>query len=686
MVMMIKHLLLVILTVFTWISPAAAQDGAPFDFPHDHRLHEAAQDGFVEWLYFTGFAESPEYGLSYAFQVTLFQGRIGAQTATLQHVSLIDLVERRHIFYDYVPFMEGDAPAGKTSLEGARWTYEDARMTIAHDGTADRWEIRAAGTAQGTPIAFDLTLTNGAPGYIAHGKSAEHEQGEIGMGPCDKTSAYYSHPHLITTGAITVGDLRVPVTGATWFDHQWGTFRDCPLTWNWFSLRMDDGSALMLFDFTGAEAESLPEKRVLTRITPDGRVQRWSGHEAGTLIPFRRWVSPRDGKIYTLEWLLKTPAGDFVVVPEFDEQTMNTREKTYWEGAVRVRQDGDVIGRGFMEIALPPLQNPTAQADDVIALDLPLNPENYYIRKAYNAAVAVTEFNIWMMRVMLGLKDEAVYEAFLRELSASGLMTGVERDRFVMTFESALVSVKDFAFYYHALHDLLYETDAMAAFRETHELQPREGLRPGESFWMLADRIIKPFPDTRYVKAGTVGYDGSGTCWFSSVVGHAAISVNVAIPEGDNSTTVQNLFDIREWNYHEIPYLTYGGFDESGEPFAWEGATLEVRWEYNSYRERREVVLEESRDLGLLINPALAGIVDSVEIIMRSEVAGAPYYPLDYREEPQEGEDVSMGLTLFVHLTPDARARGVRVQPLTRFTAPAQMFAAVNARLRDIQK
>jgi predicted secreted hydrolase len=69
-------------------------------------------------------------------------------------------------------------------------------------------------------------------------------------------TVYYSYPNMPTTGEVVLNNtvsekIKLKVTGRSWCDHQWGSFRllDPASHWEWFSLRFFDDEEIMLFAF-----------------------------------------------------------------------------------------------------------------------------------------------------------------------------------------------------------------------------------------------------------------------------------------------------------------------------------------------------------------------------------------------------------------------------------------------------
>ena len=67
----------------------------------------------------------------------------------------------------------------------------------------------------------------------------------------------------------------------------------------------------------------------------------------------RRWISPRTGISYPVEWRVRAASHEFTLKPLLDDQENDTRLSTgaiYWEGAVRAYEQDKLVGRGYLEL------------------------------------------------------------------------------------------------------------------------------------------------------------------------------------------------------------------------------------------------------------------------------------------------------------------------------------------------
>ena len=348
-----------------------------FDFPKDHVLHQPQEvvtnaKLFAEWLYWTGVLHDEETGKPYGIQYTLFQMDLQpGLMAFINHVAISDVYNSQHPLYGYSILPEqANITSGNDGNKGAYWRYEDNQTNLTYWSSLDSWNIETHESAsfrggKSQTISINLTIANDKADYHLQSPNGITELGtclSFGSDAMAGRSYYYSHPAMTTSGTITVGRRKINVTGDSWFDHQWGGFRQCYPAWDWFSLRLDDGSYVMLYDIKDPLKHSIASHRRLTHIDSNGNVSWWQGRDAGNITATRWWTSLHGTK-YPVDWALKTPVGNFALEPYFDEQNMDLEDSPlkYWEGIMRVRAvdlGGEQIGTGYLEmIGYAPISN-----------------------------------------------------------------------------------------------------------------------------------------------------------------------------------------------------------------------------------------------------------------------------------------------------------------------------------------
>src|SRR5581483_11612447 len=111
-----------------------------------------------------------------------------------------------------------------------------------------------------------------------------------------KASHYVSFPRLEVSGKIN----GVAVTGLAWMDHEWFTHQLEPNQqgWDWFSVQLDDGSELMLFQLRTVGGGIDPYSSG-TYVARDGRARHLTRQDF-TLQPLEEWKSPKTGARYPI--------------------------------------------------------------------------------------------------------------------------------------------------------------------------------------------------------------------------------------------------------------------------------------------------------------------------------------------------------------------------------------------------
>ena len=322
---------------------AQVTPGRVLAFPADYGSHPQFR---TEWWYVTGWLSTAR-GESLGFQITFFRAK---------------------------PDIDGNNPSSFTPHQllvahcaisdpkhGRLW--QDQRIRRAGLGLAeaaegdtnvwiDRWSLKReagvyAAKISGEDFGFDLTLSE-TQAVLLNG-----DDGHSRKGPSPQAASYYySLPHMRVAGRIARHGGADQVTGEAWLDHEWSSEYLDPqaVGWDWIGINLDDGGALMAFRIRGSRGE-----------------QRWAG---GTLrgrdgkalvlqpadVEFhagRRWVSPRTGITYPVEWRVRAGTRAFDLEPLMDDQENDTRLSTgaiYWEGAVRAYRQGRPVGRGYLEL------------------------------------------------------------------------------------------------------------------------------------------------------------------------------------------------------------------------------------------------------------------------------------------------------------------------------------------------
>jgi predicted secreted hydrolase len=320
-----------------------------FTFPRDHGPHLDYQ---TEWWYYTGNLTTAA-GDQAAYQLTFFRRALtpeeperaspfASNQVYFAHFALADVRGGEHISFER--FSRGAAGlAGAAGAPFAVW-LEDWRVE-ALDAAGDIVRLQA----EQDGIALDLTLRAVKP-IVAHG--------DRGLSPKSETpgnaSYYLSFTRLATEGILRLGGEAMPVTGESWFDHEWSTsaLGAGAIGWDWFSLQLSDGRELMYFQIR-REDGSLEPASGGTLVAADGTTTRL-GAEDVQIEVLATWRSPHNGAVYPARWRITVPkAGlELTAEPWLADQEMQL-SFVYWEGAVRLTglSGGQpVSGSGFIEL------------------------------------------------------------------------------------------------------------------------------------------------------------------------------------------------------------------------------------------------------------------------------------------------------------------------------------------------
>ncbi|MCM8747652.1 hypothetical protein NET02_00670 [Thermomicrobiaceae bacterium CFH 74404] len=304
----------------------------PVTFPRDAGPH----DVLTEWWYYTGHLMT-ESGRRFGFEFVIFQGqRFGYPTAYAAHFAVSDI--DRQIFRwaertAVLPRPEGMPPL---TLQVAEWRLD---VGLGED--------RIQATMPG--YALELTVRDRKPPVL------HDEDGYFTWAP-ETGSYYYSRTRLEATGTLVVEGQPLEVTGQAWMDHQWGNFLLSGRGgWNWFSLQLDDGRDLMLWNTHNGGGQVTFGSGTLVQV--DGTPVYLSSDDF-TVTPTGQWTSPHSGATYPSGWVVDLPAEGLKlrVTPLLLDQELQSLQSTgviYWEGAVEAvgtAAGQRITGLGYVEL------------------------------------------------------------------------------------------------------------------------------------------------------------------------------------------------------------------------------------------------------------------------------------------------------------------------------------------------
>lgn len=321
-----------------------ALPGQPYSFPRDHFEHPGYR---TEWWYYTGNLRDGS-GRAYGFELVFFrQGvRRGASEnasawriddAYLAHAAVTDVSSGKFIYRERLnragPGIAGASFDARRIWNGnwsAQWRGEKQEIACVTD-----------------EFSFRLALAPEKP-FVIHGVNGVSQKAE-GRG---RASRYVSFTRLKTTGEISLAGGQRTVTGQAWMDHEWFTEQLAPeqAGWDWFSVQLDNGVDLMLFDLRRKDGTIDPYSSG-TFVDREGRAQHLTSREF-TLRPVNYWSSPTTHAKYPISWDIAIPKLQISIrcsalIPA-QELSTSRGGNSYWEGAVKY--EGSHTGKGYLEM------------------------------------------------------------------------------------------------------------------------------------------------------------------------------------------------------------------------------------------------------------------------------------------------------------------------------------------------
>jgi predicted secreted hydrolase len=311
---------------------AVAAGTRVWSFPRDHGAHPEYR---TEWWYFTGIVAGAD-GRRFGYQLTFFRQGIVTVPADpgnpwsvrdlhLAHFTLTDVRERAFLFGERVS--RGGPGLAGASTEALRAWVLDWSATAAGDG----FTLEAREGA----VGIRLSLRPRQP-PVLHGSGGLSRKGPA----AGQASWYASVTDLETTGIVRDGvGAEIEVRGASWFDHEFGSgqLADDLAGWDWFGLRLSDGSSLMIYRLRRRDGTVSPASSG-TLVGADGTVRHLARDEV-RIEALAQWRSPHSDARYPARWRLAVPTAGVELelsplIPDQELRTGRSTGVTYWEGAV----------------------------------------------------------------------------------------------------------------------------------------------------------------------------------------------------------------------------------------------------------------------------------------------------------------------------------------------------------------
>lgn len=325
----------------------SAEPGYRMTFPADHLPHP---DFRIEWWYLTANLTDAD-GQLWGVQWTLFRQALTPDTDPggwasnqmwMAHAALSTPKGHRHA----ERFARGGIGQAGVGFD------QDGHLNAWLDdwqwmGSEDEF-FPAALHLNFQGVEVDLQLTANTP-WVLQGDQGYHQKSDLG-----RASYYYSQPHIQIDGELTIEGETLSVTGPGWLDREWSSQPLAPNQpgWDWFSLHLDDGSALMIYQLRQNDG---PANVSGTWIDADGRSTTLPADAIELSVNQYQRLSLRDGseKNLPLDWTLTLPERNlrWRIQAERANSWLDGLFP-YWEGPVRAEalNDRTPPGLGYLEL------------------------------------------------------------------------------------------------------------------------------------------------------------------------------------------------------------------------------------------------------------------------------------------------------------------------------------------------
>jgi predicted secreted hydrolase len=322
----------------------------PLTFPHDLGPHPDFQ---TEWWYYTGNLLTAD-GQNFGYQLTFFRRALlapadrtqrssawGADQVYLAHFALTDPTSGK--FHAFERFERGAAGlAGASGDPQYRVWLQD--WQVEQVGAA-KYKLQAA--KSGIKLQLDLKDLKGT---VLQG-----DQGYSQKGPGVGNASYYtSQTRLDTAGSIEVNGKTYTVNGISWMDHEFSTSALSPdqVGWDWFSIQLDDGSELMVYQIRKKDGSVDPFSSGMV-VYADGSTRSLKATDFNIQVN-STWRSPHSAGVYPAAWTVNIPSEGLTlqIKPILADQELNV-SFIYWEGAVQVSGEKNgvpITARGYVEL------------------------------------------------------------------------------------------------------------------------------------------------------------------------------------------------------------------------------------------------------------------------------------------------------------------------------------------------
>jgi predicted secreted hydrolase len=317
----------------------------PLVFPRDFGAHP---DHRTEWWYLTGWLG--EGAGAMGFQLTFFRSRTKHAPENPSRFAPRQLLfAHAALAMPHLPSLRHAERAGRLGRASLRASEQDTDLQF------EDWYLRRVGASgserylgyfAGDGFSLELEAQALQPPVL------RGEQGYSRKGPRpEQASHYYSRAPLSVKARVRDGQALQLREGQAWLDHEWSSQLLMPgaVGWDWIGINLLDGGTLMAFRIRDDKGQTLYD-HVDVRGPGGAPEPGWKGLR---WEPVGRWRSSRSLIEYPVPMALKVGSRRLELAPLMLAQEVDARASTggfYWEGAVELRERGQLLGRGYLEL------------------------------------------------------------------------------------------------------------------------------------------------------------------------------------------------------------------------------------------------------------------------------------------------------------------------------------------------
>ncbi|QFU21325.1 carotenoid 1,2-hydratase [Shewanella eurypsychrophilus] len=317
----------------------------PIVFPQDHLSHD---DFRQEWWYLTANLKTKQ-GERIGLQWTQFRIALAPDKADSQSTLSDSDWNTNQIFMTHAAMTSKGAHFAEE-----RWSRRHPRLAdVSHSPLTikiDNWQWTGQDEAlfpaqlevDAEKFGYQLSLETNAPYQLQgeKGYSIKSADGSV-------ASHYYSQPFIKVSGTVNLDGIEHQVSGNAWLDREWSSqfLNKAQAGWDWFALRLSDGSTLMLFQLRG-QTDQQPSFYSGRRMFADGSGRNIASKDIQLKVASWHTI---DSVRYPVAWQITIASEDINI----HTQALNPAAKvplsvSYWEGPVIV--SGSHEGEGYMEL------------------------------------------------------------------------------------------------------------------------------------------------------------------------------------------------------------------------------------------------------------------------------------------------------------------------------------------------